>query len=124
MFCGFLMLTFLSLINNTIRITIYSKRFLINTMQLVGATDSFIRKPFIVKNIVYGVMSAIIVNSILTGIIYYFHQEHSHLLNIKDTLSVSLLYLFILFLSVIITYLSTYFSLNKYLRLKTDELYF
>lgn len=123
-FCGFLMLTFLSLINNTIRITIYSKRFLINTMQLVGATDSFIRKPFIVKNIVYGVMSAIIVNSILTGIIYYFHQEHSHLLNIKDTLSVSLLYLFILFLSVIITYLSTYFSLNKYLRLKTDELYF
>jgi len=110
-----------ALINNTIRLSIYSKRFLINTMQLIGATESFIRKPFLAKGAVYGSIGAAIAIILLTGIIYIGLGELSEVISLSNIL---ILYFFIIVLGITITTISTYFSLNKYLHAQSDELYY
>ena len=112
-----------AMINNTIRLALYSKRFTIKTMQLVGATSSFIRKPFLIQALAQGVISAVVGMALLLALF-------TGLTNLFDSieLNFSLETLLILFgsliiLGSIITLVSTWISLNKYLRMKLDDLY-
>lgn len=118
-----LIIVAVAMINNTIRLALYSKRFTIKTMQLVGATSSFIRKPFLIQAIAQGVISSVIGMALLLALF-------TGLTNLLDSIELdfSLEILLILFGSLliigsIITLVSTWISLNKYLRMKLDDLY-
>jgi cell division transport system permease protein len=118
-----LVIVAVAMINNTIRLALYSKRFTIKTMQLVGATSAFIRKPFLISSIFQGMVAALIGMLIL---ITLFLSINNFLDSIKisfDLKMLSLLFLIQLVVGIIITFVSTWFSLNKYLRKKIDELY-
>jgi cell division transport system permease protein len=112
-----------AMINNTIRMALYSRRFTIKTMQLVGATAAFVRKPFLLQAIRNGLISAMIALALLVTVFYALN-------NILETidLTFSLINLLILIggliaTGVFITFVSTWFALNKYLRMKLDKLY-
>jgi len=123
-FCGLLFLIAIALINNTIRLIIYSKRFLIRTMQLVGATRRFIRKPFILKGISHGIYAAIIAIAFLTGCLYLAQSEMPELIELQDIELIGSLFIGVILLGIIISWLSTLMAVRKYLKLRTDELYF
>ncbi|MGC9331698.1 MAG: cell division protein FtsX [Bacteroidales bacterium] len=126
-FLGFAVLLLLisfALINNTIRLMVYSKRFNIRTMQLVGASKSFIRRPFIIMGIVEGIISAIPACLILIGLINLMHQEFSDIISLSDIRIIIPLFILVLGLGIIISYISTFFSVNKYLRINPENLYF
>lgn len=123
-FAGLLMFIALALINNTIRLTIYSKRFLIKTMQLVGATGGFIRKPFLINGIKHGIIAGIIANSMLGGIIYTALKKIPDIEQLTDTRMLLFLSGIILALGIFISVASTYFAVRRYLRLSADELYY
>ncbi len=112
-----------AMINNTIRLALYAKRFTIKTMQLVGAKGSFIRRPFIVQAIIQGVLSAIF-GLFLLVLVFYTSN------NIFDTFEISfsrdsfiVLAGAMLTLGIFMTVMSTWFALNKYLRMSIDDLY-
>lgn len=113
-----------TLIRNTIRLKIYAKRFLINTMQLVGATDSFIRKPFVVKSVLSGIVAAVIANIGITALIYGLSKEFPEILLIIRTESLLVLYAVVLVLGILLTYLATRFAVNRYLKMETNNLYY
>nr|WP_320057087.1 permease-like cell division protein FtsX [uncultured Bacteroides sp.] len=119
-------LTFISfaLINNTIRLAIYSKRFLIHTMKLVGASWSFIRKPFLTRNIWSGVLAAVIADAILMGTAYSLVSYEPELIRVITPEVMLLVSLSVLAFGVIITFLCAYLSINKYLRMKASSLYY
>ena len=112
-----------ALINNTIRLAVYSKRFLIRTMQLVGATNGFIRRPFLANSLIQGSLGAIIAIAMLTGMIYFLQQELDGIIGLKDLSTLGILFSCVLILGEIINWISTYFAVNKYLNIKTDKLY-
>lgn len=118
-----LLIVAIALINSTIRLSIYSKRFLIRSMQLVGATQAFIRKPFIIQGLINGVYGAIIASVLLTLVIYYAQQVAPEIINDDDILLFAGLFGFVVFLGLIISWISTAFAVRRYLRLKTDQLY-
>lgn len=113
----------IALINSTIRLTIYSRRFLVKSMQLVGATRSFIRRPFIWQSIVNGVLSGVLAISILVALLYAIQESWPGLISVNDATSVSLLFASVLALGFIISAISSYFAINRYLNLKLEELY-
>ncbi len=115
---------FIALINNTIRLSIYAKRYLINSMQLVGATRSFIRFPFVAKSILHGIYGAIIACLMLLMIFFSYQAELKQLIDFQDSLSLALLVLGIFLFGIFMTALSTYFAVNKFLRMKFDQLYY
>lgn len=120
------LLTFISfaLINNTIRLAVYSKRFLIHTMKLVGASWSFIRRPFLLRNMWIGILSAGIADTILLVLAYMLVNYEPQLIDII-TPSALLIVMFTVFIfGVTITSLCAYFSINKYLRIKASVLYY
>lgn len=112
-----------SLINNTIRLTIYSKRFLIHTMKLVGASWGFIRRPFITRNLWIGVLSGAVANAILTASAYTAVKYEPELLAIVSPESIMIVAVSVMIFGIIITTLCAYISINKYLRMKISELY-
>ena len=114
----------IALINNTIRLSVYSKRFLIRTMQLVGATKGFIRKPFLARGIMHGFMGAAIAIVLLAGLIYVTSKELAEVVGFQNLDLIFILFGLVIVLGILITFISTYFSVNKYLRLSTNELYF
>jgi len=118
-----LLIVAVALINNTVRLSIYSNRFLINTMQMVGATNWFIRKPYVRQSILNGLMSAIISILILGIVVYYVMFEFglSGLsLNPVSAIFVSV----IVFLSgVVLMATSTYLSIGRYLKMNTNDMY-
>jgi cell division transport system permease protein len=118
-----LLLIALALINNTIRLAVYSKRFLIRTMQLVGATGRFIRRPFLNRSIIQGCIGALTAMLMLSAMIYFMQMELEGIIGFKDYTILGVLYVFVLFLGIAIKWISTYFAVNKYLRIKTDNLY-
>ena len=124
LFSCLLMLVFFALINNTIRISIYSQRFVINTMQLVGATRSFIRKPFILKSILLGIFGALLAFLLIFSIIYSYQKELSGLISIENLVVMGAVFLIVLISGIFISWVSTYFAVNKFLRLKFDELFY
>lgn len=121
-----LVLLFISftLIRNTIRLSIYSKRFIINTMRLVGATNGFIRKPFIIRNIVDGVIAALLANVMIMGLLYYLSKQYADLRSVMQTNDMVYVFASVIVLGVVITYVSTIFAVNHYLRMKTNHLYY
>lgn len=123
-FSALLFIIALALINNTIRLSVYSRRFLINTMQLVGATNSFIRRPLLMKSIMHGIYGTLIAIGLLCGIIYLAQKEFSEIVNFGDVEILGVLFIFVLFLGILITWMSTFFAVNKFLRAQEDELYY
>ena len=120
------MLTFISfaLINNTIRLAIYSKRFLIHTMKLVGASWGFIRRPFLKRNIWSGVLAAFIADTILMGAAYWLVSYEPELIRVITPEVMLLVSSAVLVFGVVITFLCAYLSINKYLRMKASTLYY
>lgn len=120
------MLTFISfaLINNTIRLAIYSKRFLIHTMKLVGASRGFIRRPFLKRNIWSGVLAAFIADTILMGAAYWLVSYEPELIRVITPEVMLLVSGAVLVFGVVITFLCAYLSINKYLRMKASTLYY
>lgn len=120
-----LMLLFIAIgmINNTIRLSLYSKRFLIKTMQLVGATPSFIRRPFIYSAIGQALISGLIAGCMVLGFLFLLERYDPIFLDMTDIRIFLIVMVGIVLLGIIITVLSTYFALRKYLRLNLDNLY-
>lgn len=119
-----LMFIALALINNTIRLSIYSKRFIIKTMQLVGATQGFIRLPFVLKGIRHGIYGAGIAIGMLIGFLYFLQKQLPELAELQDPNMLVSLFGIVILLGVIISWISTSLAVRKYLRLKSDELYY
>jgi cell division transport system permease protein len=118
-----LIIVAVAMINNTIRLALYSKRFTIKTMQLVGAKPSYIRRPFLMQSILQGAVSALIGIALLMTLFYALN-------NILNSFEISysletflLLVVSLMGIGIIITFISTWFALNKYLRMKLDDLY-
>ena len=118
-----LMIISFVLISNTIRLLIYSKRFLIHTMQLVGATSGFIRRPFIRYNVVSGILAAVLAIFMLMGALYYIQNELSGFINLLDIDSLLFVFGSILVMGILLSVVATYFAVNKYLQMSVDKLY-
>ncbi len=121
---SFLFLIALTIINNTIRLTIYSKRFLIRTMQLVGATRSFIRRPFILQSAFHGLLAALLAMGLLMGMLYLMEKEFFLMFTFESTDLLIFLGISLVVIGVLISIISTYFSVNKYLSISEDKLYY
>jgi cell division transport system permease protein len=120
---SFLFLIAVTIINNTIRLAIYSKRFLIRTMQLVGATRSFIRKPFLIRSIYHGVLAALTAMLLLMGLLYLVEKEFLMLFSFESTRLLLLLGVLLIIAGILINLLSTFLSVNRYLVISEDKLY-
>ena len=120
----FLFLIALTIINNTIRLSIYSKRFLIRTMQLVGATRAFIRRPFLVQSAIHGLLAALVAMSLLMGLLYLIEKEFFLMFSFESTYLLILLGVSIIVTGVLINIISTFFSVNRYLSISEDKLYY
>lgn len=123
-FSGLLLIIAIALINNTIRLSVYSKRFLIKTMQLIGATQRFIRKPFMIKGILQGIIGSIVSIVLLILTIGFAQKQIPELIDLQDIDLFLLLFVFVIVLGVFLSWISTYFAVRKYLKIKTDNLYY
>jgi len=119
-----LLIIAIALINNTIRLSVYSKRFIIRSMQLIGATHGFIRRPFIWKGILQGIIGAFMAIILLSAVIYFAKKEFPELINLQDINMFLSLFGIVILLGIILAWLSNYFAVRKYIRLKSDYLYF
>ena len=113
-----------ALINNTIRLAIYSKRFLIHTMKLVGASWGFIRRPFFVRNVWIGVLAGIMADAILLGMAYILVKYEPQLIEIITPNTLLIVMASVFAFGLAITFLCAYISINKYLRMKASALYY
>lgn len=113
-----------TIINNTIRLSIYSKRFLINTMQLIGANRSFIRKPFLLKSLFFGFLAALISIGLLMGLMYLVEKEFFTLFTYENINLFLILCITLIGAGLIINSVSTFFALNRYLGMHEDKLYY
>jgi cell division transport system permease protein len=122
-FAGIFVILSVALINNTIRLAIYSQRFLIKSMQLVGATKGFIRKPFILYGIWHGILGALIAIIILLGTLSLAYKEIPDLIILRNYTEFGLIFVVIVGLGIFISGFSTFLAVNKFLRLKIYNLY-
>ena len=122
-FAGILLIIAIALINNTIRLAIFSQRFLIKSMQLVGATKNFIRQPFILVAVFHGLIASFISIIILLGLLYYAQKELPEILILRNLTEFGIVFLGMIIIGIFITALSTWFAVSKYLRLKIYDLY-
>lgn len=112
------------LINSSIRLAVYSKRFIIKTMQMVGATKQFIRRPFIWKSVRLGIIGSILALIGMAIVFYYLNKSFPELELLNNPVLITSLFVGIFALGIIITWISTYFATQRFLNLKTDELYY
>jgi cell division transport system permease protein len=111
------------LINSSMRLSIYANRFIIKTMQMVGATKAFIRKPFIKKSVILGFTGSVLAIMALLGVLFYVSANYPAL-DIFKNIELTVVVLFsVLILGVLITWISTYFATQRFLNLRTDDLY-
>ncbi|MBC7914916.1 MAG: cell division protein FtsX [Pyrinomonadaceae bacterium] len=122
-FACVLLIISIALINNTIRLAIYSQRFLIKSMQLVGATKNFIRKPFIGFGILHGLLGALIAIILLLITLYVAQQQIPELVILTNWAEFAIVFAGILAIGIMISFFSTFFAVSKYLRLKLYDLY-
>ena len=122
-FCFLLFIISFTLINNTIRLSVYSKRFLIRTMKLVGATNKFIKGPFLSDSIYNGVYSSLVTICMLLVVFQLLQSDMPDFLNIQDLKSMGIIFASIFVAGILFTWLSTFFALRKYLRIKESEIY-
>ena len=112
------------LINSSIRLAVYSKRFIIKTMQMVGATKGFIRRPFIWQSVKLGLIGAILALIGMAAVLYYLNNSFTELNLLADKKMLVILFSGIFLMGIVITWISTYFATSRFLNLKTDELYY
>jgi cell division transport system permease protein len=112
------------LINSSIRLSVYSKRFIIKTMQMVGATKRFIRKPFIWKSVKLGIIGAVLALIGMGIVLYYMNRSFPELELLGDIEILAALFIGVFLMGILITWLSTFFATQRFLNLKTDELYY
>ena len=119
------LLTFISfsLINNTVRLSVYSRRFLIHTMKLVGASWGFIRRPFMRRGLAVGIVAAIIAICVLGACVYGLYYYEPNMMNIITWVESAITAGAVLLFGIIITTVSSYISVNKFLRMSAGELY-
>ncbi|MFV8336173.1 cell division protein FtsX [Flavobacterium sp. RSP29] len=120
---GFLAVIAVLLINSSLRLSIHSNRFIIKTMQMVGATKAFIRKPFVMRSIKLGMIGAALAVLALIGVLIYVETSFPNLGILEDKAMIGLVLLAVLAIGVLITWLSTYFATQRFLNLRTDDLY-
>lgn len=112
------------LINSSIRLSVYSKRFTIKTMQMVGATKHFIRKPFIWRSIRLGIFGAILALTELALVIFYLNRHFPEFGLVENQLELAILFGSVFIIGILITWFSTFFATQRFLNLRTDELYY
>jgi cell division transport system permease protein len=119
----FLLIIAVILIDSTIRLAMFSDRFLIKSMQLVGATRWFIIRPYILRAVLNGIVSALVASGLLILILYLF-DKYTQLIELQKELKyLSIIFFGLILLGVILSFISTFFAVNKYLRMKLDSLY-
>ncbi|MDO9633758.1 MAG: permease-like cell division protein FtsX [Paludibacter sp.] len=119
-----LLLISITLMNNTIRVSIYSNRFLINTMKLVGATPWFIRKPYVIKGMINGFLASLIAIGLLAVLIAYINNNTGLNLFTLQTTTLFEVSAIVIVLGIVLTALSSYFAVGRYLRMQTNDMYF
>ncbi|WP_103069360.1 cell division protein FtsX [Aquimarina sediminis] len=112
------------LINSSIRLSVYSKRFIIKTMQMVGATKKFIRRPFVWKSVRLGMIGAIVAIIGVGVVLYYLDKTFPELALLSDKILLAILFTSVFGIGVLITWISTFFATQRFLNLRTDELYY
>lgn len=112
------------LINSSIRLSVYAKRFTIKTMQMVGATKTFIRRPFIWKSVRLGIVGALLALAGMFGVLYYLNRSFPELRLLEDKFLLVGLFVFVFVIGIFITWISTFFATQRFLNLRTDELYY
>lgn len=112
------------LINSSIRLAVYSKRFIIKTMQMVGATKSFIRRPFIWRSVQLGIIGSLIALAGIAGVLYYLNQSFPEFLLFDQPLIIGGLFLLVFGIGIVITWISTFIATQRFLNLRTDQLYY
>jgi len=122
-FSALLLVVVIALINNTIRLAIYSKRFLIKTMQLVGATGGFIRRPFVARGVLNGILSALIAILLLLGVLYTAKQNFPALVELQDFNIYLILFSIVIVLGILISWISTSLAVRKFLRMQSGDLH-
>jgi len=120
---GLLLLISIVLIHNTIRLTVYTKRFLIKTMQLVGATNHYIRSPFLLRGAFQGFLSGLIAVLITSGILYVLKMGSYEIIKYLDLELLGIVFLSVILIGMFLTFVATFFALNKFLKLNQEELY-
>jgi cell division transport system permease protein len=120
---GFLTFIAVLLINSSLRLSIHSNRFIIKTMQMVGATKAFIRKPFLMRSIKLGMIGAGLAVLALVGVLTYLELNFPDLGILDDKLEIGLVLVLVFLAGLLITWLSTYFATQRFLNLRTDDLY-
>ncbi|MFM9824880.1 cell division protein FtsX [Flavobacterium sp.] len=120
---SFLTVIAVLLINSSLRLSIHSNRFIIKTMQMVGATKSFIRKPFVMRSVKLGMIGAGLAVLALIGVLIYVETSFPNLGILDNKLLIGLVLIVVFGLGVLITWLSTYFATQRFLNLRTDDLY-
>ena len=123
--CLAVLLTFVSfsLINNTVRLSVYSRRFLIHTMKLVGASWGFIRGPFIRQAVVVGIIAAVLAIIVLGGGVYALYTFEPNIMNIITWRELTITAVAVLLFGLIITFICTWISVNRFLKMTAGELY-
>lgn len=122
-FAFILLIIAIALINNTIRLAIYSQRFLLKSMQLVGATKNFIRRPFMAYGILHGFLAGLIAIILLLGILYLAQKQVPEIVLLRNWFEFGLVFAGVIGIGILISALSTYFAVSKFLRLKIYDLY-
>lgn len=122
-FAVILLLVVVMLINNTIKLALFSQRFLIRSMQLVGAKASFIQKPFLLRSALHGILAGIIASAGLYMLLNFANQRIENLASLQDLQVIALLFFILIALGALIGFSSTYRAINKYMKLSLDELY-
>mgnify|MGYP000898236947 FL=1 len=112
------------LINSSIRLAVYSKRFTIKTMQMVGATKQFIRRPFVWKSVRLGIIGGFLALFGMAIVLFYLNKTFPELELLSNPILVAFLFIFVFTLGIIITWISTYIATQRFLNLKTDQLYY
>lgn len=123
-FSGLATLIVVVLINSSIRLSVYAKRFTIKTMQMVGATKRFIRKPFILNSIKLGIIGAIVAILELSMLLYYLNKTFPEFGVIDNRVEIASLFGLVFAMGILITWISTYMATQRFLNLRTDELYY
>lgn len=122
-FAAILLVIAVALINNTIRLAIYSQRFLIKSMQLIGATKNFIRKPFITYGIIHGLLGSLIAILLLIFTLKFAQQQIPELVFLRNWYEFAAIFIVVIAIGILISGLSTYFAVTKYLKAKSNDLY-
>jgi len=123
-FIALMLFISLVLINNTIRLSVYARRFIINTMRLVGATRWFIVRPFLLRSLLQGIFSGVIAIMLLTGVLYVVQNKFGEITGFIDDLQLLSLFLLIIVMGMLISFVSTFFAANRYVRIDAGKLYF